>query len=177
MDKYIVGKEIFDALKLVSSFIPTPIYWEDTNSVILGANKHVLTAVGLKSLDDYIGKNLYELYPKEIADNIKIHNEQVMRKGKILSQEEYIKDISTGEIKYYTAIKAPLYDSNGNIIGIIGTSVDITDRKKMEEELKAAKIAAEMALQAMKQAQIEEQKHREKGMRTGKYGLRGLINF
>jgi two-component system aerobic respiration control sensor histidine kinase ArcB len=145
MHKYVVGQEIFKALEEITSFIPTPIYWEDVNSVILGANNQVLTAIGLKSLDEYIGKSLYELYPKELADKIKIHNEEVMRTGLILKQEEAITDHSTGKIKYFTAVKAPLYDRKGVVIGIIGTSIDISERKEMEEELSLAKVEAESA--------------------------------
>ncbi len=125
-------RNLLESLKKFSSFIPAPLYWEDINSVILGANKHVLRAVGLSSFDEYIGKTLYELYPKEMADHIKLHNEKVMQTGRVLSQEEAIVDATTGELKYFTAVKAPLYDENGKIMGIIGTSVDITERKKME---------------------------------------------
>lgn len=42
----------------------------------------------------------------------------------------------------------PLHDQDGNIIGIMGTSLDITQRKKLEEELKIAKEKAEAASKA-----------------------------
>ena len=119
-------------LEKFSALIPTPLYWEDRDSVILGANNHVLQGAGITSLDQYVGKTLYELYPKEMADHIKQHNEEVMRTGKTLSQEESIKDISSGKIKYFTAVKSPLYDDDGSIIGIIGTSIDITEQKRLE---------------------------------------------
>jgi signal transduction histidine kinase len=158
-EKYIIGKEVFLALEKVSSFIPAPIYWEDVNSTIIGANEHVLSAVGLQSLSDYIGKTLYELYPKEMADAIKLHNEEVMRTGKILSQEEAIVDITTGETKYFKAVKAPLYNKRGKIIGVIGTSIDLTaekeairlkhenelSRKLIQEQKKFLKITSQAA--------------------------------
>ena len=95
MSKYISKKEILLMLEQFSSIIPAPIYWEDVNSVILGANKHVLQGAGVTSLDQYIGKTLYELYPTAMADVIKSHNEEVMRTGELLSQEEMITEIST----------------------------------------------------------------------------------
>lgn len=55
--------------------------------------------------------------------------------------------------------KAPLLDEQGNIIGTIGVSLDITDRKAMEK-LQKAKDKAELELELMKQAHLEEQKHR-----------------
>ena len=160
-------------LEQFSSIIPAPIYWEDVNSVILGANKHVLQGAGVTSLDQYIGKTLYELYPTAMADVIKSHNEEVMRTGELLSQEEMITEISTGKIKYFTALKSPLYDENGKIFGLVGTSIDITERKKMEEELRQAKEAAEAASLA-KTAFIANMSH---DIRTPLAGVIGMADM
>lgn len=87
-----------------------------------------------------MGKSLYEFYPYEIADRIVQHNNEVMRSENVLSQEEVIADITTGEIKHFMAIKAPLRDDDENIIGIVGTSIEITAEKeahrlRLENEL------------------------------------------
>ena len=124
--------KILKELEKIAQILPAPIYWEDINSVIIGGNEAVFNATGALKRDAYIGKTLYELYPKEMADNIKRHNELVMKTGKVLSQEESIEDITTGVVKYFTAVKAPLYDDDGNIIGIVGTSIDITAEKEAE---------------------------------------------
>ncbi len=123
---------ILKDLDKIASIIPAPIYWEDINSIILGGNEAVFKGTGAQVRDAYVGKSLYELYPEKMASHIKQHNEEVMRTGEILSQEEAIEDISTGELKYFTAVKAPLYNEDGNIIGIVGTSIDITKQKEAE---------------------------------------------
>lgn len=125
--------KILELLEIVAPILPAPIYWENVDSVILGGNQAVFLATGALIESAYVGKTLFELYPKELAEHIKLHNEEVMRTGKILSQEEMIRDIATGEVKYFTAIKAPLRDDDGNIIGIVGTSVDITGKKEAEK--------------------------------------------
>lgn len=168
--KETVGKEIFEALNKVVSFIPAPIYWENTDSIIMGANKHVLTAIGIKSLDEYVGKSLYELYPKEMADNIKFHNEDVMRTKKTLSQEEAITDLTTKEIRYYQAVKSPLYDERGTVIGVIGTSIEITDRKKIEIALQDSQVAAEAANEA-KSEFIQNMEHQLRTPFSGIYSI------
>ncbi|RUR20272.1 sensor histidine kinase [Legionella sp. km535] len=139
---------ILQLLEIVAPILPAPIYWEDINSVLLGGNEAVFKATGARFAEAYVGKTLFELYPEEMAAYIKRHNEEVMRTGMILSQEEVIKDISTGETKYFTAIKAPLRDDDGTIIGIVGTSIDITEQKKLLVALKQAKEKAEAANQA-----------------------------
>jgi PAS domain S-box-containing protein len=154
MKKNTVDKKLkfLQDLERISSLIPAPIYWQDLNGVFLGANEGVAKAVGLAVIGGtVVGKTPYDLFSHEMAHNIVQHNKEVMRTGQILSQEESIEDVATGEMKYFTAIKAPLYDK-GKIIGFIGTSIDITDRKKMEEELSQAKKEAEHAKERAEQA-------------------------
>ncbi|MDF2529618.1 MAG: hypothetical protein K0Q57_498 [Gammaproteobacteria bacterium] len=131
-DKPANRPKIFEELEKIAQILPTPIYWEDVNSVIIGANEQALKASGALVPEAYIGKTLHELYPHEMADNIKRHNEEVMRLETTLSQEEVIEDITTGKIKYFTAIKTPLRDDDGKVIGIVGTSLDITAEKEAE---------------------------------------------
>ena len=133
-------------LEKIIDIIPAPLYWEDVNSVIRGINQQCLKGVGAdKSL---IGNSPYDHYSYDVAKHIVAHNEEVMRTGKILAQEEPIEDLTTGEIKYFTAVKGPLRNEKGKIIGIIGTSIDISDRKKAEEQLKIEKEKAEAASRA-----------------------------
>jgi len=143
--------KMIELLKIVTPILPAPIYWEDVNSLLLGGNEAVFSATGAMLAEAYVGKTLFELYPADMAAHIKQHNEQVMRTGKTLSQEEAIRDISTGELKYFTAIKAPLRDDEGTIIGIVGASIDITEQKKLLNDLKLAKEVAEYANQAKSQ--------------------------
>ncbi|MCX6013518.1 MAG: PAS domain-containing protein, partial [Chloroflexi bacterium] len=135
--------------KRLADVTPIPIYWLDKNNAALGANKQTLEAVGGKSIADFIGKTAYEYYPFEMADNIVKHCNLVMQTGKILSKEEPIRDVTTGETKYFNTFKAPLYDNNGKIIGLVGTSVNITaeknaERLKLENEQQKAKLEEQL---------------------------------
>lgn len=147
---------ILELLDIVAPVLPVPVYWHDINGVVLGINEHCLKAIGTSR--EIIGKTPYEFYPKEIAEHILKHNEQIIRSGEILSQEEQIADITTGKQKYFAAIKAPLYDHDGQVIGIVGTSIEITAEKEAELlrlENKAHKAAAkeqERAREIAKQA-------------------------
>lgn len=122
--------EIFKALEIAAPLLPNPVYWQDRQGVVLGINDHCLEAMGTSR--EIIGKTPYEFYPKETAELILNHHNLVMDTGEILAQEERINDITTGKEKYFSSIKAPLYDDEGHVIGIVGTSVDITAEKESE---------------------------------------------
>ncbi len=132
--------DVLKYLEILASILPINLYWEDVNSVVLGGNEAILKAVGAKSTDTVLGKSLYEFYPYDMADRIVQHNNEVMRAEKVLSQEETITDITTGDVKHFIAIKAPLRDDDQNIIGIVGTSIDITAEK--EKFIKVARKVA-----------------------------------
>lgn len=148
---------ILDALEIVAPILPTPVYWHDTKGVVLGINANCLKAIG--ATRDIIGKTPYEFYPKEVAEHVLTHNEQVINTGEILSQDEPMRDIITGKTKIFRSIKAPLCDDDGKIIGIIGSSIEVTAEKEaerlrmenekqtalLEEQEKFAKIANQVS--------------------------------
>lgn len=122
---------ILELLDIIAPILPVPVYWHDTTGVVLGINDQCLKAIGASR--KIVGKRPYDFYPKDVADHILEHNKVVMKTEQILSQEEKIEDITTKQVKYFAAVKAPLYDDSGKIIGIVGTSLDITAEKEAEK--------------------------------------------
>ncbi len=122
---------ILDALNMVAQIFPAPMYWHDTKGIVLGVNIRCLKDMG-KSIEEVLGKTPYELYPKEIADYVWKNSEQVFKNGEALSQEEYSYDISGKVIGTYLSIKTPLYDEDGQVLGVLGTSINITAEKEAE---------------------------------------------
>lgn len=125
--------KILEHFETVASCIPAPLYWLDRNSVVLGGNEALFKQTGGLTRKAFIGKTAYDLYPNEMAQKIIEHNKKVINTGETSSQEEVIQDITTGKIKYFTAIKSPLRDDDGKIIGLVGTSIDITAEKEAEK--------------------------------------------
>jgi len=122
---------IFKALQTVEAILPTPFYWMSPQGVVLGINELMLKAMG--TTREIIGKKPYAFYKPEIAEHILKHNAEVMRKGAILSQEEWVEDVTTKERVCFSSTKAPLYDDEGTILGIVGTSIEITAQKEVEQ--------------------------------------------
>ena len=123
---------MFATLKELADITPTNLYWFDENNAVMGANQHNIKSIGGKSITDFIGKTPYDYFPFEMAENAVKHNNLVMQTGRIISKEELTKNLATGETKYFTVFKGPLYDNNGKSIGVLCTAADITVEKNAE---------------------------------------------
>jgi PAS domain S-box-containing protein len=82
-----------------------------------------------------LGKTDADIFPPETAEVIRKSDTQVLQTGKALTYEL---DITTpgGGIRHFLSTKSPHFGPNGELIGLIGVSLDITDRRKLEEQLR-----------------------------------------
>jgi len=125
-------------LKYIINELPGSIYWKDRDGIYLGRN--CTSAESLKAMnfsDDVIGKTDYDLFPKNMADQFRLHDLEVIETAKEISKEE-ISYLSSGDEIIQLSTKCPLYDREGRIIGIVGNTVDITKLKKVEADFKSA---------------------------------------
>lgn len=123
------------------------IYWKDINGVYLGSNSFAAKKAGLQKSDDIIGKTDYDLFGKEEANLFRENDLAIMRDRKeIVVEEGFI--LENGE-KTELSCKRPLYDKQGNVIGVVGNTIDITAQKEVE------KLKLETALQQLKTQEQE----------------------
>lgn len=127
-----VDQKIFEDLGRITQLLPTPIYWLNSEAVLIGANENFFKTMGVTQ-KYAIGTTAYDVYPEKIAKHIIGHDMQVMRTGVASEQEEPTQDISTGKPRYFTAFKAPIRDKKGKIVGLVGTLIEITAQKKKIE--------------------------------------------
>jgi PAS domain-containing protein len=84
--------------------------------------------------EDMDGKSVFDLYPTQ-ADDYWQNDQEVMRS--VRPKRNIVETFETPEgVRWVQTDKIPYRDAQGNIIGVIGFSVDITKRKKAEEALK-----------------------------------------
>lgn len=121
--------------------MPGNVYWLDNNGVGIGCNKNVLQMFGLQSLDDFKGLTFEEMgkiggWLPETTESFKRDSLEVIRTGqaKLNIEEPPIQD-QNGQDIYFLTSRVPLFDESGSTIGIVGISVDITERKKMEASI------------------------------------------
>lgn len=81
-----------------------------------------------------IGRTDHELLPPEIADGLRATDVQVMEDQKAWLGEEIFQ--SPSGVHHSLSRKVPLHDGDGNVIGVLGASIDITERIQAEFALK-----------------------------------------
>ena len=133
--------------------VPGAVYWKDINGFYLGCNHSEAKITGLNSPEEIVGKTDYDLPWDNTANILRTTDQKVMRTG---TPEEVIETVKLADGSIVTLLtnKAPLHDTEGNVIGIIGTSLDITKRVEAEEREKEALVIA-TAAEAQRQTEAD----------------------
>ncbi|WP_375748435.1 EAL domain-containing protein [Vibrio sp. HN007] len=90
------------------------------------------------SRTDLIGKSDYDLFEPEIADKYSAADVRVIKAGRQLVVEECADAHDAEGKNWHETIKAPLTDHNGEVVGTIGMTRNVTNRKLIEEQLMIA---------------------------------------
>jgi PAS domain S-box-containing protein len=123
-----------DLLRCIIDSASDLIYIKDRDGVYLRCNRASEKFIGL-SESEQIGKTDFDFFDREKAEVIQQLDRQVLAAGKALRIEEWVTDRDGGRILFDT-LKAPYYGPNGEVIGLVGISRDITERKRAEEDLR-----------------------------------------
>jgi len=116
---------------------PGVVFWKDRHSIYMGCNRNFSLGAGLADPTEIIGKTDYDLpWAKTEADAYCADDRMVMEIGapKLNIVETQLQ--ADGSVVWFDTNKVPLFDTEGTVIGVLGTSNDITERKKAEEELR-----------------------------------------
>ena len=123
-------------LKVLINSIPDYVFYKDLNGTYLLINDSTAKEFHGKSEDQLIGKTDRELIDdREVVERFTCQDKEVAKEGKIKIYEESNK-LKNGNVIDCEVIKAPVFDENNNVIGILGISRDITHRTIAEQKLK-----------------------------------------
>ncbi|HPM75820.1 MAG TPA: 7TM diverse intracellular signaling domain-containing protein [bacterium] len=119
-------------LQSLLSAIPDMVYFKDILGRILIVNKAFADMLGL-GIHEIIGRMDEEIMP---ADMLELNRQgdtlAISQRTPIRSEEKG--STVKGNSRYYDTIRVPIFDSEDRLIGLLGVSRDITERKKSEED-------------------------------------------
>ncbi|BAZ17901.1 two-component sensor histidine kinase [Calothrix sp. NIES-4071] len=127
-------QEQFDFLQVLIDTIPAPVYYLNAQGLYVGCNKSFETSIGL-SRGSIIGKKVYEIAPKELADEYYQADIQLLSKRGVQTYESSVvyADNKKHDVIFY---KATFDKVDGTLGGIVGVILDISERKRTEEALR-----------------------------------------
>ncbi|MFA5329768.1 MAG: PAS domain S-box protein [Prolixibacteraceae bacterium] len=122
-------------LEGIINTIPVRVFWKDRNLVYLGCNKIFAHDAGYTDPSKIIGKDDFQMGWKDQAEMYRSDDLFVIENGKSKLLIEESQTTPEGKTITLLTSKIPLRGFNNEIIGILGTYIDITERKQSEEEI------------------------------------------
>ena len=117
-------------LSILMENSPDQIYFKDDQHCFAMLNEATAENLGV-SPEKAVGKTDYDFFPEEKADRYREDEKAVMEKGEPVTKIENTGQ--KGEERWNHTTKIPIFDDEGDVIGIAGINRDFTERKKAEE--------------------------------------------
>ncbi|MCW8853285.1 MAG: PAS domain S-box protein [Gammaproteobacteria bacterium] len=136
-------------LQTVMDTIPVRVFWKDTDGKYLGCNSLFAKDSGFDDARLIINKNDYDMPWKGQADQYRSDDREVTESGTSKLHLQEPQTTPDGKTIWLETNKVPLSDANNNIIGILGTYQDITERKLNELNLLESRSRQQAILQNM----------------------------
>jgi PAS domain S-box-containing protein len=116
-------------------YIPDKVYFKDLESRFVRISRSKANAWGLADPSEALNKTDADTFTPEYAERAMTDEREIIRTGVGLLEREERQTWPDGRVTWTTTSKMPLHDRRGTIIGTMGISHDITDRKLAEQQL------------------------------------------
>ncbi|WP_162560183.1 PAS domain S-box protein [Methylotetracoccus oryzae] len=132
-------------LKSLIRTIPDLVWLKDPDGVYLACNPSFEKLYGAPEAD-IVGKTDYDFVDRETADFFRANDREAFtqRTGRV--NEERLTFADSGYRGIFETIKTPMFDSDGQLIGVLGVARDVTQRREIESRLRDSE-------QALREAQ------------------------
>jgi diguanylate cyclase (GGDEF)-like protein/PAS domain S-box-containing protein len=114
--------------------LPLPVFYKDRAGRYLGFNR-AYEAFFHASKETLLGKTVFDISPKDLAETYAAKDQSLFAQGGLQQYESQVRNAG-GELRDVVFTKAVFRDARGDVAGLIGTILDITERKQSETQLK-----------------------------------------
>ncbi|HTX71181.1 MAG TPA: PAS domain-containing protein [Rectinemataceae bacterium] len=123
-------------LETILESFPGSVFWKDAGLVYRGCNRYEARSAGLAGPADIVGKTDYDLsWGQRSAELYRDSDRAVLESGRAMLHIEELVLPKEGEAIWLETSKVPLSDPGGRTIGVLGVSIDISERKRREKAL------------------------------------------
>ncbi|WP_013321475.1 PAS domain S-box protein [Gloeothece verrucosa] len=120
-------------LRSLIDCIPDLIFYKDAQGIYRVCNRAFAEFLGRKD-KEILGKSDFDLFSRKIASQIHHYDTLLMQQNNSHRNEEWVA-YKNGNRRLLDTFTTPVLGSDGEVLGIIGISRDITDRKQKEQAL------------------------------------------
>ena len=120
-------------LRTLVDALPDVVFTKDTNAQFVTGNPAMRQLAGLETEAQLVGKTTLALFPRPEAHEYHADDMRVLAGERVVNREEQAVNAEGARIWFLTS-KLPLHDRTGAVVGLIGISRDITERKRVEAE-------------------------------------------
>ena len=132
-------KERDELLRDVLAHVPCAVFWKDRASIYIGCNEQAAKDRGLGVPGEVIGQTDYDFaHTPEEAEQSRAGDRKVIETATPSLGVEETRLLASGQKATFLTDRVPLRDSSGAVVGVVGVSQNVTDRKRLEEELRHA---------------------------------------
>lgn len=124
-----------ELLRIFTAAVPGVVYAKDLEGRMLVANRGTADLIG-KPPEFFIGKTDLDFLDDQQQAWILMETDRRIMQNNVSEQIEEQVNLADGSAAIWLSTKAPLLDENGEVIGLIGSSIDVTARKKAEEAVR-----------------------------------------
>jgi PAS domain S-box-containing protein len=135
-----------DLLLAVFEESPDALFVKDRQGKYLLCNPTVARLVG-KPVEEILGRDDTALFDSASAARVMARDRRVLETGQTETEEEIL--MASGQTRIYRAIKAPYVSSEGDILGVVGISRDITESRRAEEALRQSEHVLRLVVEAL----------------------------
>jgi len=120
-------------LRTLIDNLPDLIYIKDAQSRFTACNRAVAECMGARTSDELIGKTDFDFYPEEQASVYYADEQKIMLRGQPIINKDEPRTDRSGNERWILTSKLPLRNREGKVIGLVGISRDITERRADKE--------------------------------------------
>jgi PAS domain S-box-containing protein len=125
-------------LRTLLDTIPDKIFTKDAAGRFVLSNRGHAETVGAASDTALVGKTVFDLHPRHLAEQYHADDQRVLRDGEsIFDREELIRN-ANGRDEWHHMIKTPLRDRDGRVVGLVGIGRNIQELKARQRALEGS---------------------------------------